>query len=203
MSTEDVIGVVREHRWIPATSQERRLRNCRAVLSLGGGKYSAPATRQELVRLVRPGTRVRLVHAFLLAEPSARNRKGGMMADLEAIWERLTEGCGGTIEDLELGTDTSTPTRRMGLLAAAKAQLGKSLQGAKSAANGKRTKGRQLVEFTKEQEAEAKRIWRDTVEYPHEFEDAAPALAKIVNDKGEKFTTYRARNLWKARKSKR
>ena len=125
------------------------------------------------------------------------------MADLEAIWDRLTTGRGGTIEDLELGTDTSTPTRKAGLLAAAKSQLGKSLQGAKSAANGKRMRGRQLVDFTKAQYDQAKAIWRDTVEYPSEKDDVPAALAQIKSAKGEPFTIYRARRMWKARKSRK
>ena len=76
-------------------------------------------------------------------------------------------------------------------------------RGRNSAANGRKnkSKGRSMVEFTPDQLREAKRIWRDTVEYPT-WEAARDALAEIVTEKGEKFTTDRARRLWKSRKSK-
>lgn len=150
--------------------------------------------RDDVLRLARAGRVFALPFAFLLANPS---RKRGMLADFEKALGKI-EAKGGAVKDLHTGLRSDDKERRSAFLAVVKDQVRRHLQGAKSASNGKRSPGRQKVEFTPEQLAEAKRIWRDRIDYPHE-DDADAELRKIRSTKGEPFTKYRARRLWQSR----
>ena len=204
MSADDAFAVVREHRWISADDQAEMLRATKpkAVWSLDGGTKLAKCRLIDLDKWsAAPGRVFRVVHLFLLVEP-ARNTPV-MREGLKTLVHNLVDKRGAVIEELDSGLSTAHPGQRRTMVLAAREMIRASCQGAKSALNGRRMRGRQLVEFTREQFAQAKTIWRDTVEYPHEDNDAAPALAKIRARAGEPFTKYRARALWKSRKSKR
>lgn len=204
MSDADAFGVVREHRWPGLTADEQaailRKTNLKAVYSLGGGKLPT-CTLADLSRwATAPGRVFRVVHLFLLAEPAKHTP--ALRRRLQAAVNELVDKRGAVIEEVDSGLTTAKPGHRRAMMALAREMIARSCQGAKSATNGKQMRGRQLVKFSREQIAEAKRIWRDTVEHPT-WEDAAKALSKIKSAKGEKFTVFRARKLFGERKSKR
>ena len=203
MNDGDVFALVREHRWMSADEQADVLRATKpkAIYSLGGGKKLPTCTPADVRRwATAPGRVFRVVHLFLLAEPAKHTRTLRMR--LKEVVNEIVDKCGATIEEADSGLSTAIPGQRRALMALANETIARSCQGAKSAANGKRQKGRQLVEFTKAQHVEGKRIWRDTVEHQTE-QDAAKELAKIVSAKGEPFTVFRARRLWGPRKSRK
>lgn len=201
MSDLDAIGLVRDHRWLGAAEQAKRLEadGCRVVLALDDTRKMRQATREDVEKFARKGTTFKLVHAFLLADPRKR-RKVGMKADFCAWLKRLVDKGGAVLKDVDMGL--TTERHRKAIVAVADDMIARHCQGYRSAANGKVQRGRQLVEFDAKQLAAAKAIWRDTVEYPT-WHDARTALAAIKSAKGEKFTTDRARKLWQSRKSKR
>lgn len=199
MSKEDIICVVRDHRWLSADQQAKAFRergDCRAIVSLGGGKRIAQVTRADIERMVRRGTVVRVMHTFLLAEP--KRTSTAMRDDLnEAIGGIAKRG--GFIEDVESGLTSAEKGHWFAMSARALELIGKHCQGARSATNGKRQRGRSLVEFSDAQLRDAKAIWRNVKDYPT-WEDAGKALAEIRSAACEKFTTDRAFKLWKGRK---
>lgn len=134
----DKIGVVREHRWIKANEQRKRLdaEGCRGILDLGGS-----ASRSDAVKMACQDRVFVLVHAFLLADPKARGKKGGMKADLAAIIKELDKR-GATVKDMETGLTTQQPEHRKAILALSYAHIARSNQGLKSNLNGNRSKGR-------------------------------------------------------------
>jgi hypothetical protein len=201
MSDLDAIGLFRSHRWLDDAEQVKRLEadGCRVILALGGGKKLKAATREDVEKFTRKGTVLKLVHAFLLADTHTRYTIA-MKADLSAWLKRLVDKKGAVLKDVDMGLTTAK--HRKAIVAVAHDMIARHCQGARSAANGQVQRGRQLVEFSKQQLADAKAIWRDTVEYPT-WHDARTALAAIKSAKGEKFTTDRARRLWNSRKSKR
>lgn len=184
----DKIGVVRQHRWINASEQERILRDrCRIVVSLGGGKAKL-VTLAELAKLTRPGTVVELVHVFLLADPKRKRMAGGMKADLKAAVALLVDKRQGVISDAETGLTTETPGHRKAIMALAEDQIGRSNKGLKSALNGAKSKGRPAADFTPAELKDAKAAWRNMKDYPT-WGDVAKALP-------EGFTTARAYKLF-------
>jgi hypothetical protein len=201
MSDLDAIGLVRDHRWLGAAEQAKRLEadGCRVVLALDDTRKMRQATREDVEKFARKGTTFKLVHAFLLADTRKR-RKVALKADFCAWLKRLVDKGGAVLKDVDMGL--TTERHRKAIVAVADDMIARHCQGARSAVNGQVQRGRQLVEFTPQQLKEAKAIWRDTVEYPT-WHDARTALAEIVSAKGEKFTTDRARRLWQSRKSKR
>jgi hypothetical protein len=208
MSENDHIGVVRSHRWIGAEAQRKRLEadGCRTIIALDGKKDTA--TREELEKLTRPTTTIKLVHAFLLADPKRRRLKGGLKADFLAALKRLIckqpVGRGGTLKDVASGLTTANPEHKRLIIAGANDHITRDGKGLKSALNGARNRGRQRGEYSKEAWAEAYSIWRNTVDYP-EWDDvdaAYLALDKKYNHE-HPFTRYRASRKWPGgRKSK-
>ena len=191
----DKIGVTRQHRWMSAEKQAEVLRpRCRIVVALGSGK-SRPVEREDVEKLVRPGTVVELVHAFLLADPRRKHTAGGMKADFRAALERL-EKRGAIVVDVD--GQICSRKHRKAMLALVDADRARSSRGAKSATNGALSRGRPKYEPTPEERRDAKAIWRDLIEFP-EWDDADVALRKKVNPK---FTAWRAYDLWKGRKPK-
>jgi hypothetical protein len=189
MNDVDTIGVVREHRWIKADEQAKRLEadGCRIIVTLNGGKRLKEVTRAELSKLTRPGTVLKFVHAFLLADPRKRYATA-IKGDLIAWVRQLVDQRGGIIKDVDTGLTTERPEHRRAVLALAFEQIGLSRKGAKSAMNGRRMKGRQMLTFTSEQMKDAKAAWRNVKDYPT-WSDVAKALP-------EKFTTARAYKLF-------
>lgn len=192
---QDKIGVIRHHRWLSATEQDRILRpRCRAVVSLGGGKAKLIA-REDLERLVRPDTIIELAQAFLLADLKARKKPGGMKADYTKIVSRIMKR-GGVVSDIGSGLTTESEGHRKAMEALAFEQISRSNRGLKSALNGARSKGRPRPNFTAEQLASAKAIWRNIMDYPT-WGEAQKALANLeAANNGDVFTPFRANKLW-------
>jgi len=185
------IGVVRQHRWLSASEQERILSpRCRIVVSLGGGK-AKQVTLDELAKLTRPGDVIELVHVFLLANPRKKHVVGGMKADLKAAVALLVDKRQGIISDADTGLTTETPGHRKAITALAEDQIGRSNKGLKSALNGAQSKGRPPAKFTAEQMKEAKAIWRNVMDYP--------TWGAAVNALPDGFTGARAYKLWGSR----
>jgi hypothetical protein len=199
----DTIGVVRSHRWVSADVQRKRLQaeGVRIIVELDG-KNAVERTAFE--RLVRQGTVVKFVHVFLLADPKAAHKKGGMFADFLAAMKRLVckhpNGREGVLVDLETGLTTGDTVKKRALMVHVKDQLGRIAKGSKSAINGRMNtdKGRRALEFTDAELRDAKAVWRNRVEYP-EWEDAEDGL-KAVHPK---FTRWRAHKMWGPRQPKR
>ena len=189
----DRIGVTRQHRWMSADKQAELLRpRCTKIVSLGGGKLPQ-VEREDVEKLARPGTAIEFVHSFLLADPRRKKLRGGMQADYRAALARL-EKRGAVVVDVDAGICSGKHRRAM--LALADKDIARSNQGAKSAANGARSRGRPTYEPTAEEKRDAKAIWRDLIEYP-EWDDADIALRSKVNPK---FTAWRAYDYWRGRK---
>lgn len=138
----DTIGVVRKHRWLSEAAQRERLRaeKCRIIVELDGKKDAC--SREELEKLTRPGTVVVFVHAFFLADPKARRRKGGLKADFDNAIQRLVKKRGGILRDLESSLTTETAEHVKAIKALAYANISRSNRGLRSAANGSRSQGR-------------------------------------------------------------
>lgn len=177
-----------------ATYQAQRLEadGCRVIVSLDD---AAPVKRkrverEELERLARPGTVVKFVWLFLLADPRKRYATA-MRRDLAAWLAKLVDGRGAIIKDLEAGLTTENPTHRRALLAVADEMIGRSCQGKKSALNGKVRRGRAELSLTARQLKDAKAVWRNLKDYPT-WDAAESALEEVA--KG--FTRYRAHKLW-------
>jgi hypothetical protein len=188
---DDAVGLVRHHRWTKIEVQQDRLKEdgCRAIIDLSKAK------REEVLRLLRDGRTGKLLYAFLLVDPK---RKRKLFEDFRAVLAKI-ETRGGIIKDVFTGLDNTDKARRAALLDVVRGQARRHLQGAKWHEEPVRhTPGRKKVEFTDVQLAAAKAIWRDRVEYPT-WKAAKDALEQIKSAKGEKFTTDRARDLWKAR----
>lgn len=182
----DLVGVVREHRWASIAAQTKRLKEagCTKVFDL------SKVDRQDIERLARPERVLCLLFAFLLA----RKRKGGMMADFEGCLARI-EKRNGSVRDVSTGL-TSNGEARASFLAVVKDQARRSQQGLHAAEKGRLKKGRPHEDYSAQQYADAKAIWRDRVEYPDERRDAKPALAAIQSTSGTPFSVARARRKW-------
>ena len=183
---DDVIGLVRAHRWASVPAQTKRLKEagCTRIFDLD------QQNRRDLERVVsrRP---VLLVFAFLLAEPE---RTRSMWADFLGSLERV-EAKGGSVVDVDSNLDSKAhPAAFRDVVAG---QVRRHNQGER-AHERKGKPGRQLVVFTKGQIRQARDIWKDVANYPH-YDDAKVALAKIVSAKGEPFSQSRAFRRWKGR----
>lgn len=158
MDDSDALGVTRWHRRFTVPGQEARLRDdgCRKIIEIGSkrGKYSF----DDLERLIRPGTVVKLVHTFLLADPTAARRVGGKRKNLLDAMARI-EKRGGTIKDVDSGLTTANSEHRYALVALACDQLARDGKGIRSRANGMVRKGRPVRTWTPEQWAQAKSAW--------------------------------------------
>lgn len=157
MNDGDAIGVVREHRRLKAKGQRARLERdgVRAIMDIsikGGHK------REDLERLVRGGTVVKLVHTFLLAEPKSKRKAGGRRKDLLDAMARI-EKRGGTIKDVDSGLTTANNEHRYALIALATEQLARDGRGLRSHINGRL--GRPVKNFPPEIWKQAEAIWNN------------------------------------------
>lgn len=191
--TVDKIGVVVDHRWMPADKQAEVLapRN-RIVVSLGGGRSAlikSRSDRDDLLKWCRPGTVIELVHAFLLADQRHKRQAGGLRKDFRVALAAI-EKRGAQVFDVtaDVGSD-----KRKALLAVVDTDIGRSTRGRSSKLNGhKSTRGKAPADFTAEQMEKAEGIWGNRKKYPKEKDTKAP-LAAIVSPNGRKFTRFRAR----------
>ena len=193
MSIEDAIGVTFEHRWVATAQQVRRLEEagCRIVVSLDGVGKRRQVTVAELAQLVRPGTVVKLVHAFFLAKPDKR-RAATLKAAFASAVQLIVDKRKGAVKDLDAGITTAKPGHRKALVALANEQIGRSRQGLAVTETNKRRRGRVELQLSPQQEVVAKGIWRNTVDYPG-WDDAEAALREQVHPE---FTKWRANRLW-------
>jgi hypothetical protein len=138
---KDIIGVVRNHRWISAEEQRERIEadGCRTIVQLGGRRDDE--AMEGLILLARPGTVLKLTHAFLLGDPNT-TKKGGFKASFDAAVEAITERRGGTILDMETNLTTAKPNHRKAIVAVAHDHIARSNQGLSSALNGAKSHGR-------------------------------------------------------------
>ena len=184
MNDVDAIGVVRDHRRLKAKGQEVRLRQdgVRAVLDLG------KASLEDLVRLVRPGTVVKFVHAFLLAEPKSKRKAGGRRKNLlDAM--ALIEKRGGTIKDVDSGLTTANTEHRYALIALAAEQLARDGRGLRSAMNGRL--GRPVKNLKPEDWLKAEAIWNNRK--LKTWADTAPGLKALGLTPHEAWKKFGAR----------
>ena len=111
VQNEDKIGVARDHRWCRLAEQKRQLlaAGCRAVLELTNDPHKGGHTVDDVYKLARDGRTFVLVHAFLLADPRSKRRRGGMKANLEKVFDQIAKGGATHSKDkgtLTIGVDT-------------------------------------------------------------------------------------------------
>jgi hypothetical protein len=157
MNDVDAIGVVRDHRRLKAKGQRERLERdgVRAVLDIS---RNGSATREDLERMIRAGTVVKLVHTFLLADPKSKRKAGGRRKDLLDAMSRI-EKRGGTVKDVDSGLTTANNEHRYALIALATEQLARDGRGLRSAMNGRL--GRPVKNLTPEAWVKAEAIWNN------------------------------------------
>lgn len=170
---------------------------CRVIASLDGGKKVMHIERDDLRKMARPGTVVKVVWFFLLANLKKRG-VDAIRADLAAFAGMLIKG-GVIIEDVETGLLSSNEAQFRAMMALANEHIKRHCQGAKNASLNAAKRGRPLADFKPDQDKAAKAIWRNTKDYPT-WPDAKVELEKIVDEDGNKFTTARAHRLWGKRK---
>ena len=182
---DDAIGLVRDHRWLSAKAQTKRLKEagCSKVFDLDA------QDRADMEKIA--GRRVvRLVYAFLLANPE---RTRGMLADLMGVLDRI-KARGGTVVDLDSRLDSETNPDAFKAVVAD--QVRRHNQGETSNAR-KGKPGRKKVTFTAGQLRQARTIWKDVENFPT-YDAAARELRKIKGDGGF-FSETRAFRLWRKR----
>jgi hypothetical protein len=138
----DIIGVIRDHRWVEVGDQRKRLQayGCRKMLDLSKGNELG-AGQPDLLRLAGPGRTFVLVHAFLLADPKAMRKRGGMKASFDATLKAI-EARGSVVRDLETGLTTETKEHRKAVVAVSHSHISRASRGERSALNGKMSQGR-------------------------------------------------------------
>lgn len=182
-TAEDVVGVVRKHRWASVDVQTEKLQadGCKRILDLN------KIERSQLVAMVRERTVIKVLYAFLIAD----QRKKGvnrMLADYQKFTDHLANlprKCRGSIMDLDSGFLAETPAQRRAMLAVVRGQIASHLKNAKSVRNLPR--GGQVKVFTTEQIDTARQIWENVRRYPT-WEAAEAAF----NERVPGFTKWRA-----------
>ena len=193
MSTpDDIIGVARDHRWMRLSEQQAQLKaaGSRVVVVMGDGAgrdrgKRAPLTVKDLARLVRPGTVVKLMYAFLLADPSKKRP----LADFESALALIVDEREGVVADVLTGLSTETKEKRRALVAAIKDQVRRSRQGLRSEENGTRSRGRPRLWF----DAERRQIvWNEWHSSAHATNtEAANEASKRIGQRITHFTMWR------------
>lgn len=183
-STEDAIGLTRVHRWAPIPVQVERLQiaGVRRIVSLD------KLSREQLVRMIRERTVLKVLHASFLIDP---HKRGAVrrLNDYQKFTEELANlkrNCRGLVMDVDSGFLADTPGERRAMLALVREQIAKDLRGKASASNGKR--GGQPKQYSDAQYATAEGIWMNVVRYP-KWDDAERALKEQVD---KDFTVWRA-----------
>jgi hypothetical protein len=185
---KDIIGVVRNHRWISAGEQRKRIEadGCRTIVELGGKRDEG--SMEGLILLARPGSVLKLTHAFLLGDPNT-TKKGGTKASFDAAVKAITEQRGGTILDMETNLTTAKPNHRKAIVAVAHDHIARSNQGLSSALNGARSKGRPKA-WTDPKERQI--IWDEWHSTAHKTNvDAVTAATKRIGRKVYYHTMWR------------
>lgn len=181
---EDAIGATRKHRWLSVELQTERLEvdGCRRIVSLD------KMSREQIIRMIREKTVIKVVHAMFVIDPHKRGPKR-MLNDYQSFTEKLAalpRGCRGIIKDVETGFVADTEPQRKAMLHMVRDQIRRHLTGRASAENLKR--GGQPLVFTEAQLKDAQLIWENTKRYPT-WADCKRAFPKD-------FTVWRANKLW-------
>src|SRR5689334_16378913 len=160
MDDADAIGIVRQHRRVSAKGQREALEEdgCRVILEIGD-RRGKQHKREDIERLVRPGSVVKLLHVFLLADPS-KARSSGKRKDLLDTMARI-EKRGGTIKDVASGLITSEPDKRYAMIALATDQLARDGKGLRSRNRNYQRLGRPVRVWTPEEWRDAKHAWEN------------------------------------------
>lgn len=197
MSRQDTICVVRHHRWLSAEDQAKRLGDsgCRVTVSFDGGKKLMQVERDDLRKMIRKGTVVKVVYVFLLANLKKRGARA-LLEDLKAFAGMLMKA-GAVIEDVETGLLSSNPAQFRAMLAQAKEHIARHCQGAKNADLNAAKRGVPLSEFKPGSEAEYYAVYRNVADYPT-WDDMDAGFAAIDKKYGHKkpFTRTRAARKW-------
>lgn len=181
---EDAIGATRKHRWLSVEIQTERLEvdGCRRIISLD------KMTREQIIRLCREKTVIKVVHAMFIIEP----HKSGpvrMLNDYQKFTEELAalpRKCRGIIKDVDSGFIADTPPQRKAMLHMVRDQIRRHLTGRASAENLKR--GGQPKVFSEAQLKDFQLIWENIKRYPT-WADCKRAYPR-------EFTVWRAHKLW-------
>jgi hypothetical protein len=182
---DEAIGLVRDHRWLNAKAQAKRLKEagCSKIFDLD------VQDRADMEKIA--GRRVTcLVYAFLLANP---DRTRGMLADLTGVLERI-KARGGTVVDLDSRLDSETNPAAFKAVVADQVRRHNQGEGSNSR---KGKPGRKLVVFTPGQLRQARAIWKDVENFPT-YDAAKHELRKIKGDGGF-FSETRAFRMWRRR----
>lgn len=176
----DAIGFVRAHGRIGEQVQ-------RSALNQDGVK-GIVTDRVALERMACPGRTFKVRHLFLLAEPSARSKRGGWRKDLLDFVGRVRDK-GVILKDVDLQLTSDKPSACSAMMLQALEQLANN---GRTVHLAKRRQGRKALVFNEQDMRQAEWVWINARKYPTEA-DVAKALPKG-------FSTARARKLWGPRK---
>lgn len=156
----DVLGYIRvilpryteagQRKAMDANSIERFITEGAKVIRRNNG------TRADLIRMVRPGTVVAILHLHLLSDPRTKRKRGGMRADLWNVVDQI-ERKGGTLWELYSGLKSDTREGRDAMTRAAVESLARGRH--ITSKGDKRRQGRPKKEFTEAQWAKGKAAW--------------------------------------------
>lgn len=160
MDDVDALGIIRQHRRVTAKGQRERLEEdgCRVILEVGTKRNQTK--REDILRLVRPGSVVKVLHTFLLADMEKHKLAPGRRKDLLDTMAFI-EKKGGTIKDVASGLDTADPEKRYALIALATDQLARDGKGLRTAKRNYERKGRPVRTWTPAEWATAKAAWEN------------------------------------------
>ena len=194
-TTEDILGVARDHRWMRLAEQQKQLKvaGSRVVVALGDGKgrdAGKGIAFDQMLPIIRPGTIVLLTHAFLLAEARSQPGKHGKIR--RSTFDKAlaaVEGRKGIVRDLLTGLSTETKAKRQALVDMVHGQIARSNKGLNSAENGARSRGRPRQWF----DAERRQIvWDEWHSSAHATNtDAANEASKRIGQRITHFTMWR------------
>jgi hypothetical protein len=184
----DLLGVIRDHRWVRAGTQRKRLEaaGCRSIIELEGKK--SVATQADMIRMARPERTLVLAHAFLLADPKARGRRGGVKQNFDEVLAAIHKR-GGIVLDLETGLTTDLDFHRRAVVALSHDHIGRSQKGLRSALNGARSRGRPALWRDPK---DRKVVWEEWHSNEHQTNlDAIAAIEARTGKKIHQSTAWR------------
>lgn len=194
MSTnEDTIGVARDHRWMRLAEQQKQLKaSSRVVITLGDAKgtESKGYSLADVAQIIRPGTVVQVMYAFLLAEARGQPGKHGKMR--RSTFDKalaIVEKRKGIVRDMLTGLSTETKTGRQAIIDLAHSQIARSNRGASSADNGARSRGRPQQWFDPERRQIVWDEWHSSAHATNT--DAANEASKRIGQRITHFTMWR------------
>jgi hypothetical protein len=98
----DVLGYIRVILPRYAEAAQRKAMGAHSIRYVQEGGKHGNGSRDALLRMVRPGTVVAILHLHLLADPKSKRKRGGTRADLWSCIDAI-ENKGGTFWELYTG----------------------------------------------------------------------------------------------------